>query len=139
MLATEMPRAQRGEQKPANGKRFGEPRGGGNNPDRPEPEILFQKYFKASGSRTYAAQVKRASNGNHFLVVTDARRDPKTDELRKSMVFVFSEDFPEFFRLLQETAQFIKANPVPEEVQRRREQWKRSQPGRERSAPKDAE
>jgi hypothetical protein len=86
----------------------------------PEAEILFQKFFKSVGPRTYAAQIKRASNDNHFLVLTEGKRDDKTGEVRKTKVFVFSEDFPAFFRMLHETAQFIKANPVPDEVKERR-------------------
>jgi len=87
---------------------------------KPPPEIIFQKYFKSSGTRTYAAQVKRTSGGDHYLVLTEGKRDPKTDELRKSHLFVFSEDFPAFFHLLHDMARFIKANPVPEEVRQRR-------------------
>src|ERR1043165_106308 len=88
---------------------------------RPEAEILFQKYFKSVGPRTYAAQVKRAGNGNHFLVLTEGKRDEKTDEVRKTRLFVFSEDFIEFFKMLHETAQFIKAHPVPDKVRQKRE------------------
>jgi hypothetical protein len=90
---------------------------------KPEPPILFQRFFKSIGPRTYAAQIKEASNGNPFLVLTEGKRDPKTDELRKSRLFIFSEDFPAFFRMLHETAQYIKANPVPEKVKQRRERY----------------
>jgi uncharacterized protein DUF3276 len=90
---------------------------------KPEPEILFQKFFKSVGPRTYAAQVKRASNGNHFLVLTEGKRDEKTEEVRKMRLFIFSEDFPAMFRMLHETAQFIKANPVPDEVRAKRERY----------------
>ena len=86
-----------------------------------ETEILFQKYFKSVGPRTYAAQVKIAGNGNHFLVLTEGKRDEKTDEVRKTRLFVFSEDFPEFFRMLHETATFIREHPVPEAVKRKRQ------------------
>src|SRR5437016_196526 len=56
-----------------------------------EPEILFQKYFKSVGPRTYAAQIKKASNGNHFIVLTEGKRDDKSDQVRKTKLFVFSE------------------------------------------------
>ena len=69
--------------------------------------VLFQQFFK-SGSRTYAAQVKQASNGKPFLVLTEGKRDTKTDEVKKSKLFVFSEDLTEFFHLLQETATFLR-------------------------------
>jgi hypothetical protein len=91
-----------------------------------EQKILFQKFFKSVGPRTYAAQVKEANNGNHFLVLTEGKRDDATGEVRKTRLFVFSEDFAEFFDLLEQAARFIKAHPVPEEVeQRRRRFWKR--------------
>ena len=89
-----------------------------------EPKILFQSYFKSVGPRTYAAQVKEAGNGNHFLVLTEGKRDDASGDVKKTRLFVFSEDFTEFFNLLDEAAKFIKAHPVPEEVeQRRRRFW----------------
>lgn len=72
-----------------------------------ERPILFQHYFK-SGLRTYAAQVKQGSNGKPFLVLTEGRRDPDTDELHKSRVLVFSDDLTPFFHMLQETATFLR-------------------------------
>jgi hypothetical protein len=88
-----------------------------------EHEILFQKYFKSVGPRTYAAQVKRANNGNHYLVLTEGKRDESTGEVRKTKLFVFGEDFLEFFKMVQATALFIRANPVPAEVKQRRDKF----------------
>jgi hypothetical protein len=90
---------------------------------RTQPKILTQSFFKSVGPRTYAAQVKEAGNGNHFLVLTEGKRDEKTGDVRKTRLFVFSEDFPAFFRMLHETAQFIRANPVSEEVKARRQRF----------------
>lgn len=97
--------------------------GGGGGAPKPEPTILFQTYFKSVGPRTYAAQVKRAGNGNHFVVLTEGKRDDKTGEVRKTNLFVFSEDFDRFVGLLRETVAFVKANPVPAEVARKRERF----------------
>lgn len=102
---------------------------------KPEPEILFQKYFKSVGPRTYAAQLKRAGNGNHFLVLTEGKRDENTDEIKKTRLFIFSEDFVEFFKMLHETAKFIRENPVPEEVRRRRNKFWEKKNGVPRPAP----
>src|SRR5579864_5646801 len=88
-----------------------------------EHEILKQSWFKSVGPRTYAAQVKKAGNGNHFLVITEGKRDDSTGDIRKSRLFLFSEDFAEFFRMLHETAKFIRENPVPDDVRRRRENF----------------
>jgi hypothetical protein len=93
-----------------------------------EAKILFQNFFKSVGPRTYAAQLKEAGNGNHFLVLTEGKRDKKTAEVRKTRLFVFSEDFPAFFKLIHETAAFVQAHPVSEEVrQRQAEFWRNSQ------------
>src|ERR1700752_5232906 len=67
-----------------------------------EPKTLFQQYFKSVGPRTYAAQVKEAGNGNHFIVLTEGRRDEKTDEVKKLRLFVFSEDFDAFKNLMRD-------------------------------------
>jgi hypothetical protein len=93
---------------------------------KPEPKIIFQKFFKSVGPRTYAAQVKELSNGNQLLVLTEGKRDEATNEIRKTRVFVYAEDFKEYFRMLHETADFLRANPLPEEVRKRREKfWSR--------------
>lgn len=88
-----------------------------------EPKVLFQKYFKSIGSRTYAAHLKENDKGNQFLVLTEGKRDPATGEVKKSKVFIYSEDFAQYFRMLHETAQFIKAHPVPEEVKLKRQRY----------------
>jgi hypothetical protein len=104
---------------------------------KPEAEILFQTYFKSVGPRTYAAQVKRAGNGNHFVVLTEGKRDDKTGEIRKTRLFIFSEDFTAFFKMLHETALFIRENPVSEEVRKKREKfWARNGEGSGSEEPK---
>lgn len=91
--------------------------------EKVESKILFQQYFKSTGSRTYAAQVKEASTGNHFLVLTEGKRVKKTNQIRKTMLFVFSEDFGEFFNLLRQAEKFVQANPAPEEVKKRQQNY----------------
>lgn len=88
-----------------------------------EAPILFQEYFKSIGPRTYAVQVKEARNGNHFLVLTEGKRDEKSDEIRKTKLLVFSEDFEAFFSMVKQVAEFVRANPVPPEVARARKKF----------------
>jgi hypothetical protein len=90
---------------------------------KPEPKLLFQRFFQSVGPRTYTAQIKELPNGNQALVVTEEKRDPKTDELRQSRIFIYGEDFAAFFRMLHETAGFIRANPLSPEVRRRRNEF----------------
>lgn len=91
--------------------------------EKAEHEILFQQYFKsACPEKTYAAQLKRAANGNHYLVLTEGKR-LDSGEVRKTRLFVYSEDFVEYFKLLQATVLFIRANPVPDEVKKKRDRY----------------
>lgn len=86
-------------------------------------KILFQKYFKSIGPRTYAVQIKEANNGNHYIVLTEGKRDYTTNEVRKTRLFVYSEDFGSYFRMLHETAQFIKTHPVAEDIKAKRQRY----------------
>ena len=92
-------------------------------------EILFQKFFKSVGPRTYAAQVKRAKNRNHYLVLMEGKRDEATGDVRKTRLFIYSEDFVEFFRLIKSAAEFIKQNPLPDDVREKRERYWEKQSG----------
>jgi hypothetical protein len=88
-----------------------------------EPKILFQKYFKSIGTRAYAAHLKENEKGNQFLVLTESKRDPSSGETKKTKVFIYSEDFAQYFRMLHETAQFIKAHPISEEMKLKRQRY----------------
>jgi len=88
--------------------------------DKPEHAILFQKYFKSVGTRTYVAQLKVATNGNHYLVLTEASRIKGTDDIRKTRVFIYSEDFKAFFQLIAESQGYIATNPVPADIAQER-------------------
>ncbi len=93
---------------------------------KPDHPITFQRFFKSVGPRTYAAQVKLASNGNHYFVLTEGQRDDTTGEIRKKRMNIFSEDFTAFFALLHETADHIRAHPVPEKVRQQQAKfWQR--------------
>jgi Protein of unknown function (DUF3276) len=104
---------------------------------KPEAKILFQKFFHSVGPRTYAAQVKELGNGNHLLVLTEGKRDSETGEVRKTRLLIFGEDFTAFFKLLAETAGFIRANPLSEEIrEKRRRVWaKRNKEARAAGRP----
>jgi Protein of unknown function (DUF3276) len=94
---------------------------------KPEPKIIHQTFFKSVGPRTYAAQIKEIANGNHLLVLTEGKRDDKTNEVRKTRLFVYGEDFPELFKMLDNARAFIDANPVSKAVQAKRQKfWERN-------------
>ncbi|CAN5523043.1 hypothetical protein BH09PLA1_BH09PLA1_11750 [soil metagenome] len=107
-------------------------------PEADEQKILYQQFFKSVGPRTYAAQIKQAKNGNYFLVLTEGKRDPETDEVRKTKILVFSEDFKEFFHLLNDTVAFLRDHPVPDEIKKKRERFWAKRNGEQKPRIADA-
>lgn len=93
---------------PAGGKSSDVP-SGSNGQERP---VVFQKYFK-SGGRTYASQVKIASNSKRYLVLTEGVRDSETQEVKKHIIRVFESDLKEFFAMLQETVLYLRSTKDP--------------------------
>jgi hypothetical protein len=93
------------------------------NGDRLPDPILFQEWFRSVGPRTYAAQVRRAGNGNHYLVLTEGKRNENEDEARKTRLYVYSEDFTAMFKLFDAARKYIIENPMPADAIRRREQY----------------
>ena len=91
-----------------------------------EPKIIHQTFFKSVGPRTYAAQLKEIANGNHLLVLTEGKRDEQTNEVRKTRLFVYAEDFPELFKMLDDAKAFIDAHPVSKVAKAKRQKfWER--------------
>ena len=108
------------------------------NGHKQEPKVLFQKYFKTISRRTYAAKLKESHDGNQFLVLTEEKPDPETGEIRKSKVSIHSEDFSHYFRMLHETAQFIKTHPVPEAIKMKRMRYWAKKEAEEVAAAREA-
>jgi len=63
-----------------------------------EKNDLFNESVKA-GQRTYFVNVREASNGNKYMVITESKRVDK-DKFEKSRIMVFQDklgDFAETF------------------------------------------
>jgi len=53
-------------------------------------------------SRSYFFDVKKAKNGNNFLVVTESRFDKETKQSKRSSLLLFKDDLEGFIRKLKE-------------------------------------
>jgi hypothetical protein len=76
-------------------------------------------------------QVSRARNDNQFITLIEGRRDRETNEVKKTKLLVFSEDYVEFFRMMHELALWVREHPLSEEFREKRKQYwanKKSQP-----------
>ena len=56
-------------------------------------------------------------------MLTEGKRDDATGDVRKTRLFIFGEDFKDFFAMLQAAAVFIRENPVPEEIKQKRQRF----------------
>jgi hypothetical protein len=91
--------------------------------DKAEAKVLFEKLMQTAGPRSYAAHVKELPNGNHLLILSEGKRDGETGEIRTSRLLIYGEDFSAFFKLLHETAGFIRANPLSDEIRQKRNKF----------------
>jgi Protein of unknown function (DUF3276) len=98
------------------------------------PRVLFRRDFKSVGPRSYGAEVKEASNGNHFLVLSETKPAKDTGEMRQHSIFIFSEDFDAYWNLLRDAARFIKDNPMPEAKRRERQAFWKDKPRQPQAA-----
>jgi hypothetical protein len=94
--------------------------------DRKPDPILFQQWFRSMGPRVYAAQIKRAGNGNQYLVLTESKRDDAGVEPRKTRVYLYGEDFAAFFSMMRALAGWMKEHPLDSQfLARRKAFWSR--------------
>ncbi len=83
--------------------------------------------------------MKKATNDNHYLVLTEGRRDKQSGEVRKLRLNIFSEDFDAFFDLLRQAEAFVKAHPLSPEFMRKRKQFWSNVAKRSKKGPAQAE
>lgn len=80
---------------------------------------LFSKAIKA-GRRTYFFDVKTTKNDDHYIVITESRRKPESENggvYEKQKLFLYKEDFNKFLTCLQDSLNFIETrNPVTTQV-----------------------
>ncbi len=68
-------------------------------------EGLYTEKVKG-GTRTYFFDVKKASNGSDYLIITETKREGS--KFRQERVFVFDNDFREFIGGLKRALKFMK-------------------------------
>ncbi|MBQ7823110.1 MAG: DUF3276 family protein, partial [Bacteroidaceae bacterium] len=84
-----------------------------------ENDIIFSKTIKA-GKRIYYLDVKENRKGELFLVITESKQitvnsgDKQEQVFEKHKIFLYREDFNNFFESLAQIVEYIeKNNPTP--------------------------
>jgi hypothetical protein len=98
--------------RPARGQRGGQPRGakdgswGAAPKPRPPQEVVKTWAFDSVGTRKYALQIRKASNGNPCIKFVEGV--PQADgTFRKFDLTVWSEDWPRLFEMLDALRAFV--------------------------------
>ena len=68
-------------------------------------EGLFTEKVKG-GTRTYFFDVKKASNGSEYLIITEQKKEG--EKFKRERVFVFDNDLKEFIGGLKKALKFMK-------------------------------
>ncbi|MBI5153768.1 DUF3276 family protein [Candidatus Poribacteria bacterium] len=78
-------------------------------------EELFTRRF-GGGKRTYYLDVKRDSNGDKYVVISESTRKEGERKMR-NRVMVWREDFENLFNAMREMESFLAATDSRDQVQ----------------------
>ena len=68
--------------------------------------------LKSAGSRTYFFDLKETKTNNTYLQVTESKpKGKEEDGFEQNRIFLFSEDFEEWFKTMGEVYRHLKAHP----------------------------
>ena len=81
---------------------------------RKNQEVYSQKVY--AGRRTYFFDVKPTVAKDYYLTITEIKKQSREDGKwhRKSRIFLYKEDLNKFVAALQETAEHIKTELLPD-------------------------
>ncbi len=81
----------------------------------PNYDELFTRRF-GGGKRTYYLDVKKDSNGDKYIVISESTRKEGERKMR-NRVMVWREDFHDLFNSLREMADFLGIIPGEEDLE----------------------
>jgi Protein of unknown function (DUF3276) len=83
--------------------------------DEREREKIYSKRVRA-GKRTYFFDVKATRANDYYITITESRRLAQGEGFtyEKQKLFLYKEDFHKFIEALQETADHVKTELLPD-------------------------
>ncbi len=71
---------------------------------------IFSRRF-GGGKRTYYVDVKKDSNGERYVVISEASWKDGADKKFRSRVMIWKEDFEKLFESVKDIQDFLKSDP----------------------------
>ena len=76
------------------------------------PDSLASWRLKSAGSRTYFFDLRKTKTDNTYLQITESKpKGPDQDGFDQNRIFLFSEDFDDWFKTLGDVYRHLKAHP----------------------------
>ncbi len=72
---------------------------------------IFSRRF-GGGKRTYYVDVKKDSNGERYVVISEASWKDGADKKFRSRVMIWKEDFEKLFESIKDIQDFLKSEPT---------------------------
>lgn len=100
---------------------------------KPQQEIVKTWAFDSVGTRKYALQIKKASNGNPCLKIVEGVPSQNGDgTYRKFDITIWSEDFDRLFAALDEVRAYMKEHNIKTPEGHKYDPTKPRKPGQRR-------
>jgi hypothetical protein len=77
-------------------------------------EGVYSKRIKAGKRRTYFFDVRETKGNDYFLTITESRKRFDNEGHDRHKIFLYKEDFNKFIKALNEAADFVKTDLMPD-------------------------
>jgi hypothetical protein len=77
-------------------------------------ESVYSKRIKAGKRRTYFFDVRETKGNDYFLTITESRKRFDNEGHDRHKIFLYKEDFNKFIKALNEAADFVKTDLMPD-------------------------
>ena len=74
-----------------------------------EKTLMFSEIIKGN-ARTYFFDVKKASNGNPYLLLTESKKN-KDGGFEKVRIIIFQDDMPAFVEMVNKSQKMMEPTP----------------------------
>ncbi len=77
-------------------------------------ESIFSKRIRAGKRRTYFFDVRTTKGSDYYLTITESRKRFDDNGYDRHKIFLYKEDFNKFIKALNETADYVKTELMPD-------------------------
>ncbi len=77
-------------------------------------DSIFSKRIRAGKRRTYFFDVRTTKGSDYYLTITESRKRFDDNGYDRHKIFLYKEDFNKFIKALNETADYVKTELMPD-------------------------